>query len=141
MVSNAKINNIEISKKIGLSSPATMQRVRRLQDSGIICGYKTVLDKKKLGKNLSCFMAITLKGETVDSALNMVEKRLKKLEEIEEIHLLTGRYDLLIKVHVKDVDDLREFMINKLKKIEAFRHVETFITLSSIDNPNFSAIK
>jgi Lrp/AsnC family leucine-responsive transcriptional regulator len=141
LANNAKINNVEMSKKIRLTAPATMQRIRKLQKSGIIIGFKTVFDKKKLGKGLSCFMAITVKSEMASVVGDLIENQLKKFREIEEIHLLTGRYDCLIKLHVRDVDELSEFMFKKLTKLKAFSHVETFISLKSIDNPNFSLIE
>jgi Lrp/AsnC family leucine-responsive transcriptional regulator len=141
LANNARINNVKMSKIIKLTAPATMQRIRRLQNSGIILGFKTILDKKKLGKGLTCFMAITLKSEMENAAGDLIGNQLKKFSEIEEIHFLTGRYDCLIKLHVRDVDDLREFMFKKLTKLEAFSHVETFISLSSIDNANFNLIE
>ncbi len=140
LLDNAKINNVEMSKKINLTAPAVYQRIRRLQDSGIIRGYKAVLDNKKLGKGLCCFMAIKLTGEAPGVAANLVERQRQKFSEIEEIHLLTGRYDCLIKLNVRDVDDLREFMFTKLTKMEAFHNVETFIVLDSVANPNFNLV-
>jgi Lrp/AsnC family leucine-responsive transcriptional regulator len=137
---NGKINNVELAKRIKLTPPATMQRVRRLHKNGVILGYKAILDKKKLGKSLCCIIAIKLTNEEESFAPELIKKYLRGFKGIEEIHLLTGRYDCLIKLYVGDVDELREIMLNKLSKIKIFGHVETFISLSTYENPNFSLI-
>jgi len=117
-----------------------MQRVRRLQKDGVILGYKAILNKKMLGKSLCCIIAMKLTNETGTYVGTLIEKHLKGFSGIEEIHLLTGRYDCLIKLYVRDVDELREIMLKKLSKVKIFSHVETFISLSSFENPNFNLI-
>ncbi|MGB8951505.1 MAG: Lrp/AsnC family transcriptional regulator [Candidatus Aminicenantales bacterium] len=137
---NAKISNAALAREIGLTPPATLERVRKLEKNGFILGYKTVLDKNKLGKGLTCFVALHLAHHNKQKVFQLVENSLKKYEEIEEIHLVTGRYDYLIKIHLKNVEELREFIIEKLTKLGFISKVETFVAISSLNNANFNLV-
>lgn len=135
---NCRISNASLAKKIGLTPPASLERVKKLEKEGIILGYKAILDKNKLGKGLTCLIALDLEHYNKKKVFGSVEENLKKLPDIENIYLVTGRYDYLIKVNLRDVEELREFIVEKLTKIAFINKVETFITISSIDGSNFS---
>lgn len=137
---NGKISNTNLAEEIGLTAPATLERVKKLQKNGFIVGYKAILDKKKLGKGLTCFIALNLEHHKNPNPDHLIEKHLKKLNEIEEIHLVTGRYDYLIKVNLRDVDELKDFLFEKLTKIEFINKVETFLSISSLINTNFKLV-
>lgn len=138
--SDGKISNTSLAKAIGLTAPATLERVKKLQKNGYILGYKAILDKKKLGKGLTCFIALNLGHHNRRNTDLLLEKHLKRLNDIEEINLVTGRHDYLIKVNLKDVDELREFIFEKLTKIEYISKVETFLCVASITNRHQSFI-
>lgn len=140
LVDNCKISNAALAKEIGLTPPATMERVRKLQKRGFILDYKAVLDKKKLGKGLTCFIALIVEHHSKNKTENLIENHLNELSEIEEIHLVTGRYDYLLKAALRDVDDLKEFIFEKLVKLEFINKVETFLSISSVFNPNANLI-
>jgi Lrp/AsnC family leucine-responsive transcriptional regulator len=135
---NCRISNAALAKKIGLTPPAALERVKKLEREGIILGYRAILDKKKLGKGLTCLIALDLEHYNKKKVFSSVEENLKKLPDVENIYLVTGRYDYIIKVNVRDVDELREFVVEKLTKIEFINKVETFITISSIGGSSFS---
>jgi Lrp/AsnC family leucine-responsive transcriptional regulator len=135
---NCKISNTALAKKIGLTPPATLERVKKLEKEGFILGYQAILNKKKLGKGLACLIALDLEHHNKRKVFESVEESLKKVAEIENIYLVTGRYDYLIKVNLRDVEELREFVVKKLTKIEFIDKVETFIAISSMANLNFS---
>jgi len=135
-----KISNTALAREIGLTPPATLERVRKLERNGYIQGYKALLNKDKLGKGLTCFIALHLAHHNKRKVFNLVEQSLKKFEEVEEIHLITGRYDYLIKIHLRNVDELKEFIIAKLTKIAFISRVETFLAVSSMANSNFNLI-
>ena len=137
---NGKISNTKLAERISLTAPATLKRVKKLQKSGFIVGYKAILDKKKLGKGLTCFIALNLDHHGKRNTGYLIERYLKKLNEIEEIHLVTGRHDYLIKINLRDVDELKDFIFEKLTKIEFIHKVETFLSISSITNPNFKLV-
>lgn len=127
---NGRISNVALAKLIGLTPPATLERVRKLEDSGYIQSYHAKLDLKKLGKGLSCIIALNLVRHEQKS-IHEFEEELKGLKEVEEIYHVTGRFDYLIKVNVKDVSELRSFLVDKLTRIQRVDKAETFIILSA----------
>ena len=135
---NCKISNTALAKKIGLTPPAMLERVKKLEREGFILGFKAVLNKKKLGKGLTCLIALDLEHHNKRKVFNSVEENLKKLSDVENIYLVTGRYDYLITVNLRDVEELREFVAEKLTKIEFINKVETFIAISSLANSSFN---
>jgi Lrp/AsnC family leucine-responsive transcriptional regulator len=137
---DSKISNSALAQKISLSPPATLERVRKLRTNGIIKGQRAILDKKKLGRGLTCFIALQIKHLRRPEAHQSIEEHLKQLEEIEEIYFLTGRIDYLIKVNIRDIDEFREFFIAKLSKVQMIERAETFVVVSSAVNPRYNPI-
>jgi len=137
---DSKISNSTLAQKINLSPPATLERVRKLRTNGIIQGQRAILDKKKLGRGLTCFLSLQIKHLHRQEAYRRIEEHLKQLEEIEEIYFLTGRIDYLIKVNVRDIDEFREFFIAKLSKVQMIERAETFVVVSSAVNPRYNPI-
>lgn len=137
---DSKISNFNLAKKINLSPPATLERVKKLRKNGIILGQKVILNKKKLGRGLTCFISVQIKHLYKQEAFIQIEKQLKQLEEIEEIYFLTGKIDYLIKVNIKDIDEFKEFFMAKLSKVKYIDRVETFVVVSSSLNPNYNPI-
>ncbi len=137
---DGKISNSALAQKIKLSPPATLERVRKLRSNGIIQGQKAILDKKKLGRGLTCFLALQVKHLHSQEAYQRIEERLQQLEEIEEIYFLTGRIDYLIKVNVRDIDEYQEFFMAKLSKVQMIERAETFVVVSSAVNPRYDPI-
>jgi Lrp/AsnC family leucine-responsive transcriptional regulator len=137
---NCKISNSALAQEINLTAPAALERVKKLEKNGLILGYRAVLNKKELGKGLTCFISLHLEHHNRQEIFPLIEEGLKSLEEIEEIHLLTGRHDYLIKINIRDVDELRTFLMEKLTKIGYINEIETFLAISSISNTNANLI-
>lgn len=137
---DSKVSNSTLAQKINLSPPATLERVRKLRTNGIILGQRAILDKKKLGRGLTCFLALQIKHLHRQEAYQRIEEHLKQLEEIEEIYFLTGRIDYLIKANFRDIDEFREFFIAKLSKVQMIERAETFVVVSSAVNPRYNPI-
>ena len=134
---DGKISNSTLAQKIKLSPPATLERVRKLRTNGIIQGQRAILDKKKLGRGLTCFLALQIKHLHSQEAYRRIEEHLQQLEEI---YFLTGRIDYLIKVNVRDIDEYREFFSAKLSKVQMIERAETFVVVSSAVNPRYNPI-
>ena len=137
---DSNISNRSLAKKINLSPPATLERVRKLRKNGTILGQKAILDKKKLGRGLTCILAIQIKHLYKEEEYDLIEKHLKQLEEIEEIYFLTGRIDYLIKVNIQNIDEFKEFFMAKLSKVKLIERVETFVVVSSSVNTSYNPI-
>jgi len=112
----------EIAKRIGSPITTVYAKVKRMEDLGVIKYYKTVLDSKKLGKGTTAFIFVSFGYRTsgIEEPLDQrdIARRIAKFPEVLETHLITGDWDILIKVKAKDVDEVGKFVVDRLRKIE-----------------------
>lgn len=118
----------ELAQEIGLSAPATAERVRKLEERGIIKGYTVILDAETLGYTLTAFVAVTLdKPGDRKAFLASVDK----LPEVQECHHVAGDYDYLLKVRTKGTRDLDRLLSEDIKGIAGIVRTRTTIVLST----------
>lgn len=124
-----QISNAELARRVNLSPPATHTRVKRLENEGYIDQQVAILNQEKLGFDLLCyiFMSTNIHQE---KQIEELENRLKTMSEILECHCLTGAYDYLLKVVIRDRQDLNQF-IRKLNKLGVSR-IQTNLSLREI---------
>ena len=119
---NSKISSKDIGRKIGSPIPTVYAKIKRMEDLGIIKNYKTILDAKKLGKGTTAFIFVSFEyrppGTETPLDQREIAKKIAKFPEVQELHVITGDWDILIKVKAKDVDDVGKFVVDKLRKIE-----------------------
>jgi DNA-binding Lrp family transcriptional regulator len=112
----------EVARKIGSPITTVYAKVKRMECLGIIKYYNAILDYKKLGKGTTAFIFVSFgyRNSITDKPLDQREiaKMIAKFPEVLETHLITGDWDILIKVKAKDVDDIGKFVVDKLRKIE-----------------------
>lgn len=131
-----RISNQELADAIGLSPSPCLRRLRALEEAGYIDSYGARLNGRKLGLSLTAFIHISLDHHTPER-FAVFEKKLAKLPEVLECHLITGQQaDYLLKVIVKDMDAYQYFLLNKLTTIEGITGVHSSFVLKSPVNDN-----
>jgi len=125
---NAKISNTRIAKEIGLTPPSTLERVKKLEDSGIIEGYYTRFNKERIKYAITTFVGISLSCHNKEH-FEQFNQMLKELPQVVECYHTTGKYDFLLKVIARDIKGLHEFLMNQLNFSSLIGHVETFLIL------------
>ncbi len=117
---------LQIANKIGISGAAIHQRLRKLEDSGVISGSKFIINNKVLGYKTMAFIGIYL-----DKASSNFEavKELKKIPEVLECHYTTGNWSILVKIICRDNEHLMQLLNQKLQPIPGVSRTETFISL------------
>jgi len=119
---DCKRSTKEIARKISSPITTVYAKVKRMEDLGIIKHYKTVLDAKKLGKGTTAFILVSVgyRAPGIEKTLDQREtaKKIAKFYEVLETHLISGDWDILIKVKAKDVDEIGKFVVDKLRKLE-----------------------
>jgi len=127
LMQDARKPILEIARKIGISGAAIHQRLRKLENSGLISGSKFVINPKKLGYATMAFIGIYL-----DKAMRNPEavKQLKEIPEVLECHYTTGNWSILIKILCKDNEHLMNVLNHKVQSIEGVSRTETFISLN-----------
>lgn len=100
---NARISFAELGRRVGLSTPATLERVRRLEEAGIILGYYAELNRSKVGMPITAFIRISVVGEGLKHVISIAEK----LDQVIECHRVTGTDSFIMKVGVSSVENLQ----------------------------------
>ncbi len=113
---DSKQTNKELSNKLNLSVTAVYERIKKLERSGVISKYVSLIDKKKVDKAFVTFCSIKLVQHSKDYVIDF-EKQVAKLDEVLECYHISGDYDYLLKVLVADMEEFREFMVKKLTSI------------------------
>ena len=128
--SNAKITNAQLSKDIGLSPAPTLERVKKLETSGIIASYHAKLDTEKVGLSVQTFVQVSLKGhnkQNIDLFLNQINT----IPEVIECHHITGSGDFILKIIAADIQSYQKLMLEKVSEIEVVDGLQSMIILST----------
>ena len=126
LTSNSRIPILEISRIIGISGAAIHQRIRKLNDSGLISGQHLKLNPKALGYTTLAFIGVYFdKAERNSQAI----KEMKKIPEILECHYTTGNWSVLIKILCKNNEHLMTLLNKQIQSINGVSRTETFISL------------
>lgn len=121
----------EIATSIGLSYNPTYERIRRMEEEGIIKSRVAILDPKKIGVHLFVYCNITLKEQSKKSLIDF-EKRINTITEIVEAVSLTGVYDYMLKIAIRDIDAYNTFIMNKIANIPNIGQYHSNIVMSVV---------
>ena len=132
LLENARMSNLELAESVNLSPTPCARRVKQLEDAGIITGYSVTTDPRKLGYQLSVYIAISMDKHTAERFSNF-EKKLRDFPEVVSCSIVTGRSeDYLIKALVKDMAHYEEFLLHRLNRIEGIAQVHTSFELREV---------
>lgn len=126
---DARLTTKEIADKLDKSVTAVYDRIRKLEDTGVIRKYVALIDKHRIDKSLIAFTTVQLK-EHSQSALNGFEKEAVKFQEVMECYHLTGQFDFLLKIAIADMTEYHLFLRNKLATLANIGAVQTYFVLS-----------
>ena len=113
---DAKLTNKALSANLALSVTAVYERIKKLEKTGFIQGYVALVSKEKVDKSFVAFCHVKLVQHTQDN-VKQFEREVIAIDEVLECYHLSGDYDYLLKVHVKDMVSYRKFMIEKLTNL------------------------
>ena len=128
---SGKMTNLQLSEEIGLSPAPTLERVRKLENSGIITGYHANVDSALLGMGIKAYIQLSLERQA-ENSLSIFVERIQRIEEIVECHMVTGTCDFILKAIIKDIPAFENLITNKLGKIDEIRNMQTMVILSQI---------
>lgn len=128
---NSKITNLDLSKKIGLSPAPTLERVKKLEQSGVILSYHAKVDSKAIGLNISTYVLVSLAWQKPNALDNFITK-VKSIDEITECYIITGDADFILKIVCKDIETYEKLLFKTLSQIEEIERLKTLMTLSKV---------
>ncbi len=132
---NAKQNTKEIASKVGLSVTPTYERIKKLEQNGVIKSYVAILDRKKIGKEVVVYCQVSILKHQ-KSLIDDFGKTIQDFPEITECHYVSGNYDFLVKIVVNTIAEFHQFLNEKLSSISGVSTVHSsFLYYSVKDTP------
>jgi DNA-binding Lrp family transcriptional regulator len=128
---DGRVSNAELARRVNLSPPAIHARLRRLEEQGFIRQYVALLDREKVGYDMLCFVNMNLQLHQQEQ-MDTVRAAILAIPEVLECYSLTGEYDYLLKVAIRNRQDLERFVIHHLTKISGVHQVHTSIVLTEL---------
>lgn len=128
---DGRITNTRLAAEIGISPPAMLERVKRLEASGVIERYVALVDREKTGFGLLALVMVSLSLHQI-SSLQTVKEQLVALDEVLECYQITGDVDFLLKVAVKDMNSYTAFINHKISGIPGIQNIKTSFVLDTL---------
>jgi len=137
---NARISNVELSKRVNLSPTPCLERVKRLEKSGMILGYHANVCPIKTKKSLLVFIEVTLE-RTTNEVFKEFAETVKGYSEILECHMIAGGFDYLLKLRFKDIQQYRDFLGDGLVNLPKVSLTHTYIVSEEIKDTNYNDLR
>ena len=128
---NARVTVKEISEKIHLSTTPVHERIKRMEESGVIKQYVTLLDHSKVKKGLIVICYVSLKEHNKNAGSKFI-KTIHELNEVTECYNISGEFDFMLKIITEDMNAYYDFHVNKLSQIENMGHVQSIFVMGVI---------
>ena len=130
---NGRATNLEIAAEVNLSPSPCLRRIRILEESGAITGYRAVADQRAYGLPATVFIRIRLERHS-DETVKHFESRIRALDEVLECHLMTGPADYLLRVVVAGLDAYEDFIRNRIHPIGGIASIDSSFVYGSVKN-------
>ncbi|HVO15376.1 MAG TPA: Lrp/AsnC family transcriptional regulator [Alphaproteobacteria bacterium] len=128
---DARLANVELAQKVGLSPSPCLRRVRLLEEGGVIRRYVTLLDPAQVGLPVSVFVQVTLERQ-VETALQQFEDAVRRHPEVMECYLMTGDADYLLRVVAPDLESYQRFLLDNLTRIPGVASIKSSFALKQV---------
>jgi Lrp/AsnC family leucine-responsive transcriptional regulator len=124
---NCKQPIAAIGQKVGLSAPAVVERIHKLEEAGVVTGYVALVDARRLGKDVSAFIGVSMDQPR---AIGSLEQQMHGIDDVLECHHVTGAHTLMIKVKTENTESL-ETLIDRVRSLDGVTRTETMVVLST----------
>lgn len=131
LATQGRISVTELARRIGLSKSPTQARLKRLEDSGVIVGYRALFDAVRIGAAHVAFVEVKL-SDTRESALSAFNDAVVEVPEIEECHLIAGSFDYLLKVRTSDIATYRRVLAERISSLPHVTATSTYVAMEAI---------
>ncbi|MFD1343668.1 Lrp/AsnC family transcriptional regulator [Litorisediminicola beolgyonensis] len=126
-----RISITELSRRIGLSKSPTQARLKRLEEAGVIRGYRAILDPVRLGLDHVAFVEVRL-SDTREAALAEFNAAVAKVDEVEQAHLIAGSFDYLLKVRTSDMRSYRRVLAERISQLPHISNTSTYVAMQAV---------
>ena len=128
---DGRISATELGRRIGLSKSPTQARMKRLEDTGVITGYRANLDPIRMGQAHVAFVEVRL-SDTREAALQAFNKAVLAVPEVEQCHMIASRFDYLLKVRTADIQDYRRVLAEHISALPHVASTSTYVAMEAV---------
>ncbi len=128
---SGRISNVELSELVGLSPTPCLERVKRLEATGYIEGYRARLNPEKLGVTILAFIEVSLIKTNPDT-FDEFKRATRRVPEIQECHMVAGGFDYLLKVRVKNMSNYRRFLGETISTLPGVDRTHTYMVMEEV---------
>ena len=128
---DGRMTYTELAQRVGLSKTPCQQRVKRLVDSGLITGFRAIVDPAKIGLDHVAFAEVKL-SDTREEALRQFNAAVRRIAEVEECHMIASSFDYLLKVRTPDIRRYRIVLGEKISSLPHVANTSTFVAMETI---------
>ena len=139
LAGEGRISITDLARRIGLSKSPTQARLKRLEKSRVITGYRALIDPIRLGLDHVSFVEVRL-TDTREAALEAFNAAVRKIPEIEQVHLIAGNFDYLMKVRTQDMNDYRRVLAEKISTLPHVSNTTTYVAMQAIKETTLSDV-
>ena len=131
LAEDGRISVADLARRIGLSKSPTQARLRRLEAEGVITGYRALIDPIRLGLDHVAFVEVRL-DDTREAALAAFNAAVAKVGEIEQVHMIAGNFDYLMKVRTGSMADYRRVLAEKISTLPHVSSTSTYVAMQAV---------
>jgi Lrp/AsnC family leucine-responsive transcriptional regulator len=131
LVEDGRITVTDLAQRVGLSKTPCQVRLRRLIETGVVTGFRAMLDPAKLGLDHIAFTEVKL-SDTREQALDEFNAGVRRIPEVEECHMIAGSYDYLLKVRTADIRRYRIVLGEKISSLPHVANTSTFVAMETV---------
>ncbi len=131
LAADGRISVTALAAKVGLTQTPVQARVRRLEQAGIIAGYRAVLNRVRMGLAHVAFVEVKL-SDTREAALRAFNRAVQGVPEIEECHMMASSFDYLLKVRTGDIQDYRRVLGERISSLPHVASTSTFVAMEAV---------
>ncbi|WP_343079726.1 Lrp/AsnC family transcriptional regulator [Ostreiculturibacter nitratireducens] len=128
---NGRISMTDLAQRVGLTKTPVQARVKRLENAGVIQGYRAVLSPIRMGLAHVAFVEVRL-SDTRESALQAFNRAARAAPEVEECHMIAGGFDYLLKVRTRDIADYRRVMAERISTMPHVASTSTYVAMEAV---------
>lgn len=136
---DGRVSVTELARRIGLSKSPTQARLKRLEDGGVIRGYRALYDPIRLGRDHVAFVEVKL-SDTREAALAAFNAAVIRVPEVEQCHLIAGAFDYLLKVRTAGMTGYRAVLAEKISTLPHVSNTSTYVAMQAVKEEGLSPI-
>lgn len=125
---DGRMTNVDLARRVGLTAPPCLRRVKALEDRGIISAYHATIDPAALGYTITVFAMVSLRSQA-EADLRAFEEHVAGLPQVRECHMLNGEIDFILKVVARDLQSFQQFLTSQLTPAPNVASVKTSLTI------------